>query len=75
LRHFTHRKHDNIRVYNAQGESTFNDVAMSVLRIYAVVENRQADHQASMVELEGIITEQPITILVDPGSIISYVSL
>jgi hypothetical protein len=49
-------------------------VAKSVPRIYAVVENRQADHQASVVELEGIISKQPISILIDPGSNLSYVS-
>jgi hypothetical protein len=51
-----------------------NDVARSVPRIYAVVENQQADHQASVVELEGIISKQPISILIDPGSNLSYVS-
>jgi hypothetical protein len=55
-------------------ETTVNDVARSVPRIYAVVENRQADHQASVVELEGIITNQPISILIDPGSNLSYIS-
>jgi hypothetical protein len=45
-----------------------------VPRIYAVVENRQADHQASVVELEGIIAKKPISILIDPGSNLSYIS-
>jgi hypothetical protein len=45
-----------------------------VPRIYAVVENRQEDHQAFVVELEGIISKQPISILIDPGSNLSYVS-
>jgi hypothetical protein len=40
---------------------------MSVLRIYAVVENQQGDHKlASVVELKGIITEQLIYVLIDP---------
>jgi hypothetical protein len=45
-----------------------DDVARSVPRIYAVVENWKADHQA------GIISKQPISILIDPGSNLSYVS-
>jgi hypothetical protein len=43
-------------------------------KIYTIVENWQADHQASMVELEGIIAKQPISILIDPRSKLSYVS-
>jgi hypothetical protein len=57
-----------------QEETIVNDVARSVPRIYAVVENRQVDHQASVVELEGIITERPISVLIDPGSNIIYIS-
>jgi hypothetical protein len=57
LRDFPHRKHDNRKVYNVQEETIVNDVARSVPRIYAAIENRQADHQASVVELEGIITK------------------
>jgi hypothetical protein len=42
--------------------------------IYAVVENRKADHQAYVVELEGIIFQQPIYVLIELGSKLSYVS-
>jgi hypothetical protein len=54
---FPHKHHDKRKVYNVQEATTVNDMARSVLRIYATLENQQADHQASMVELEGIITE------------------
>jgi hypothetical protein len=47
LRDFPHRQHDNKKFYHVQEATTVNDVARSVPRIYAVVENRQADHQAS----------------------------
>jgi hypothetical protein len=73
LRDFPHRKHDSKRVYNVHGASTINDVAKSIPRIYATVENQQANHQASMVELKGIITGQPIFILIDPVSNLSYI--
>jgi hypothetical protein len=49
-------------------------VSISVPKIYAVVENRQADHQDYIVEMEGIIAKQPISILVDLGSNLSYIS-
>jgi hypothetical protein len=43
-------------------------------QIYAVVDNKQADHQASMVEMEGMIDNNLISILIDPGSNLSYVA-
>jgi hypothetical protein len=61
-------------VYNVQEASTFNDVSRSVPRIYAAIENWQANHQASVVELEGIITNQTISILIDPRSKLNYIS-
>jgi hypothetical protein len=50
-------------------------VARSVPRIYGDVKNRHEDHQTFLVELEGIISKQPISILIEPGSNISYISL
>jgi hypothetical protein len=72
LRDCPHMKHDNIIVYHVQEATTVNDVAKSVPRIYATVENWQADHEASVVGLEGIIAKQPISILIDPRSNLSY---
>jgi len=72
---FPHKKHDTRKVYNVQETATVNNVAKSVTRIYVVVENRQADHQASAMELKGIITNQPISILIDPRSNLNYISL
>jgi hypothetical protein len=43
-------------------------------RIYAVVDNKQADHQASVVEMEGMIANHLVSILIDPGSNLSYVA-
>ena len=52
---------------------TVNDMAISIPKIYATVENRQEEHQ-DFVELEGIFTKQPISILINLRSNISYVS-
>jgi hypothetical protein len=60
-------KHGNKRVYHVQEATAINDVAMSVSRIYVVVENKKTNHQASMVELEGIISKKPISILICGG--------
>ena len=38
------------------------------------MENWQSEHQISMVEIEGMINSQPISILIDPGASLSYIS-
>ena len=47
---------------------------MSMPRICVALENRQVEHQNSMVEIEGMINNQPVSILIDPGAILSYIS-
>eukprot|EP00253_Pinus_taeda_P014522 PITA_14522 len=54
--------------------STVGDVARSVPRINAALEDRQAEYQPSMVEFEGKISNLSIAVLIDPGAILSYVS-
>jgi hypothetical protein len=43
-------------------------------RIYESLDNNQANHQALVVEMEGMIANHPISILIDPGSNLSYVA-
>ena len=43
-------------------------------RINAALENRLAGHQTSMVEVQGMIQNQYVSILIDPGVSLSYVS-
>ena len=43
-------------------------------KICTALENRQAYHHISMVEIEGMINGQPISILIDPGASLSYIS-
>jgi hypothetical protein len=74
LRDCPHRQHDIKNVYNVQGEDMANDVSIRVSRIYVVVENRQEYHKYFVVELEGIISNQPISISIDPSSNLSYIS-
>ena len=50
------------------------DLARELPRINAALENRQVDHQTSMVEVEGMIKDKPISILIDLGASLSYVS-
>ena len=53
---------------------TVGDLARGMPRINAVLENRQVDNQTSMVEVEGKMNQIPISILIDPGASLSYVS-
>ena len=43
-------------------------------KINAALENRQAEYQTSMVEVEGMINHSPATILIDPGASLSYIA-
>jgi hypothetical protein len=74
LRDCPHRQHNNVGVYNIQEATIVNDVARSLPKICVALDNRQVDHQASMVEMEGAIANHPVSILIDRGSNLSYVS-
>ena len=52
-----------------------HDVCHSIPRIYAVVDSRQADHQALIIEMYGKICDQVFYILIDPGSNYRYINL
>ena len=57
-----------------QEATTIDDVGKNVSRIYASLDNQQAEHQSSMIEIEGMIVGMPITILVDSRASFSYVN-
>jgi hypothetical protein len=38
------------------------------------MDNKQADHQALVVEMEGMIANYLVSILIDPSSNLSYVA-
>jgi hypothetical protein len=68
------RQQNSRKIYNMQEATTVNDVARSVPQIYAALDNNQADHQASVVEIEGMIFNHLVSVLIDPGSNLSYIS-
>ena len=74
LRDCPHRQQNSRRIYNVQEATTVNDVAKSVPQIYASLDNLQVDHQALVVEMEGIIANHLVSILIDPGSNLSYIA-
>ena len=60
--------------YNVQEAETMGQVARAVPRIYAALEDNQADHRSIVVEVAGKIVEQSVSILIDPGSTHSYIT-
>ena len=53
---------------------TVGELARSMPRINAALENRQAEYQTSMVEVEGMINQTLVTILIDPRASLSYIA-
>jgi hypothetical protein len=43
-------------------------------QIHAEVNNRQAEHQSTMLEMTGIVTDQTLSVLIDPGATESFIS-
>jgi hypothetical protein len=43
-------------------------------RIHAVVNNRQAEYQSTVLEMTGIVADQTLSILIDPGATESFIS-
>ena len=59
-------KSDKVKVvHNFQRAETVEDMGRSVPRIYAALDNKQAEYQSHMIEVEGMINNQTITILID----------
>ena len=43
-------------------------------RIHAAVNNRQAEHQSTVLETIGIVADQTLSVLIDPGATESFIS-
>lgn len=46
----------------------------SILKINVPFDDCQEDHQSSMVEVEGTISQYIVSVSIDPGSTLSYIS-
>ena len=49
------------------------DMGSRMPRIYATLNNKQAEYQSHMIEVEGMINNQLFTILIDSGASHSYI--
>ena len=61
-------------IHTIQEQETVGDVANKMHKINSALENRQADHQNSMVEVQGMIQNVSVSILIDLGASLSYIS-
>ena len=60
------RKKTLSNIHTIQEEMAVDDLARTMPRINAALENRQVDYQTSMVEVEGKLNQITISILIDP---------
>jgi hypothetical protein len=49
-------------VHNVQKDTIVEDMGRNVPRIYAALDNKQDEFQSHMIEVEGNINNQPISI-------------
>ena len=74
LRNCLHQNGNVIQAHNIQGAETMGQVVTTIPRIYAALEDRQEDHQSTVVEFEGKIAQQFVSILIiNTGSTHSYI--
>jgi hypothetical protein len=67
-------RNDKVRaVPNVQQAETVEDMGSRILRIYVALDNKQAEYQSHMIEVEGMINNHAFTILIDSGASHSYV--
>jgi hypothetical protein len=60
-------------VHNVQKAKTVEEMGSRIPRIYASLENKQAEYQSHMIEVEGMINNHAFTILIDLGASHSYI--
>ena len=67
------RKKGLNNIHTIQEATTMGNIARSMLKISATLENREVDHRASIAEIKGMLKDKPISILIDLGTSLSYV--
>ena len=57
-----------------QEASTMNDIAKNIPIVNVSLEYQQADHQSTMLKVEGKVLNIHVSILIDSGSSLSYIA-
>lgn len=60
-------------IYSAQEAQKVGDIGQSIPWIYAALDNKQAEHQATVIEMDSKLCDQVVSILIYPRSNYSYV--
>ena len=71
---FHQKKNKDSKVYNSKDAYTVGDATCNIPRIYEYLENFQANHQSSMIKIEGKINNLPVSILIDSEATFIYVN-
>jgi hypothetical protein len=67
-----HRGEKVRNVQNLQQDDVVEDMGRNVTRICVTLDNKQVEFHPHMIEVEGKINNQPISILIDSGASHSY---
>jgi hypothetical protein len=63
-----------VRVFhNVQQAEKVENMGSRMSRIYVALNNKQVEFQSHMIEVEGMINNQPFTILIDSGASHSFI--
>jgi hypothetical protein len=64
---------ERARMSGSAGPATVGDMG-NAHRIHAAVNNRQAEHQSTVLEMTGTVADQTLSILIDPGATENFIS-
>jgi hypothetical protein len=64
---------ERTRASRSAGPTTVGDMGKAH-RIHAAVNNRQAEHQSTVLETNGIVANHTLSILIDPSATESFIS-
>ena len=73
FRYFPHKGEKARTFHNVQQVEIVEDMGTNLPRIYASLDNNQAEYQPHMIEVEGMINNQTIAILIDSRDSHSYI--
>jgi len=73
-RHFPRLNGANKTLHSVQEASMVGEIGKNFHRINAASEDQQADHQSTIVEIEDTVSNHTISVLIDPGATLSYIS-
>jgi hypothetical protein len=64
---------ERARASGSVGPTTVGDMGKAY-RIHVAVNNHQAEHQSTVIEMIGTIVDQTLSVLIDPGATESFIS-